>query len=244
MPPPFRFVSHGLTHVGLVRERNEDAFLERPEIGLWVVADGMGGHDRGDEASAAIVAALGKLRPWELVEIDDYIDEVKKPLTLTDRDLRARAAALGPPVVIASTVVTFFVFEGDFGCLWAGDSRAYLLRDGELRRLTTDHTRVQELIDAGVLTPEEAASHPDANVVTQSIGGRLAYGVRVGNLRTGDRFLLCSDGLTKMVSDAEIAAELTAAAPPREPAERLRDLVLARGAPDNLTVVIIAVEPA
>jgi serine/threonine protein phosphatase PrpC len=240
-----RFISHGLTHVGLVRTRNEDAFLDRPDIGLWAVADGMGGHQAGDEASAAIVAALAALRPRDLTEIDDYVDEVKKPLTLADHDLRARAAALGPTAVIASTVVALFVYEGDFGCLWAGDSRAYQLRDGDLHRLTADHTRVQELIDAGVLRPQEAAGHPEAHVVTQSIGGgRLAYGVRVGNIRPGDRFLLCSDGLTGMVADAEIAAELSAAAAPQEAAERLRDLVLARGAIDNVTIVIVAVAPA
>jgi serine/threonine protein phosphatase PrpC len=243
MPAAGRFNSHGLTHVGLVRTRNEDAFLERPEIALWVVADGMGGHERGDEASAAIVAALAALRPRDLTEIDDYVDEVKKPLTLVDRDLRARAAAQGPGTVIASTVVALFVYGGDFGCLWAGDSRLYLLRDGKLRRLTTDHSRVQELVDAGRLSSEQAAVHPDRNVVTQAIGGgRFLLGVRAGNVHAGDRFLLCSDGLTNMLSDAEIARELTAAAP-QQAAERLRDLVLARGAIDNVTIVIVDVEP-
>lgn len=242
--PSARFVSHGVTHVGLVRQRNEDAFLDRPNIGLWAVADGMGGHEAGDEASAAIVAALGSLTPRELTEIDDYVDEVKKPLTLVDRDLRARAAALGPAAVIASTVVTLFFYQGDFGCLWAGDSRLYLLRDGELRRLTTDHTRAQELVNAGLLPAGAAAFHPEAHVVTQAIGGgRLAFGVRSGNVHPGDRFLLCSDGLTNMVADPEIARELAAAAP-KIAAERLRDLVLARGAPDNVTIVIVAVEPA
>ena len=244
MPAAGRFVSHGLTDVGLVRARNEDAFLERPEIALWVVADGMGGHDRGDEASAAIVAALAALRPRDLTEIDDYVDEVKKPLTLVDRALRARAAALGPGAVIASTVVTLFVYGGDFGCLWAGDSRLYLLRDGELRQLTTDHSLVQELVDAGRLSPEQAAHHPERNVVTQAIGGgRFLLGVRAGNLYPGDRFLLCSDGLTNMVADAEIGREMAAGAP-QEAAERLRELVLARGAVDNVTIVIVAVAPA
>jgi serine/threonine protein phosphatase PrpC len=237
-----RFTSYGLTHVGLVRARNEDAFLDRPEIALWAVADGMGGHERGDEASAAIVAALAALRPRDLTEIDDFIDEVKKPLTLVDRDLRARAAALGAGTVIASTVVSLFIYGSDFGCLWAGDSRLYLLRDGKLRQLTTDHSYVQELVDAGQLSAEQALSHPDRNVVTQAIGGgRFLLGVRAGNVFPGDRFLLCSDGLTNMVGDAEIAREIAAAPTPQVAAERLRDLVLARGAIDNVTIIIVAV---
>jgi serine/threonine protein phosphatase PrpC len=244
--PQMKFVSHALTHVGLVRSRNEDAFLDRPEIALWAVADGMGGHDKGDEASAAIVAALQNLKPRDLTEIDDYVDEVEKPLTLVDRDLRGRAAALGPGTVIASTVVTLFVYEGDFGCLWAGDSRLYLLRDGELRQLTTDHSRVQQLVSAGLLAPEDTADHPEAHVVTQAVGGaRFALGVRAGNLRPGDWFLLCSDGLTNMLSDAEIAQEVGApGATPQSAAERLLDLVLARGAVDNVTIVIVEAEAA
>lgn len=242
MPSAGRFTSHGLTDVGRVRTRNEDAFLERPEIALWVVADGMGGHDKGEEASAAIIAALAALRPRDLTEIDDYVDEVKKPLTLVDRDLRARAATLGPGVVIASTVVALFIYGSDFGCLWAGDSRLYVLHDGELRRLTTDHSLVQEMADAGQLTPEEAARHPDRNIVTQAIGGgRFLLGVRAGNICPGDRFLLCSDGLTNMVNDAEIARELADGAP-QDAAERLRELVLARGAIDNVTILIVDVE--
>jgi serine/threonine protein phosphatase PrpC len=245
MPSAGRFASHGLTDIGLVRARNEDAFLERPEIALWVVADGMGGHDKGDEASAAIVTALAALRPRDLTEIDDYVDEVKKPLTLVDRDLRARAAVQGPGAVIASTVVALFIYGDDFGCLWAGDSRLYLLRDGEFRQLTTDHSLVQEMTDAGQLTPEQAALHPNRNVVTQAIGGgRFLLGVRAGNIRPGDRFLLCSDGLTNMVADTEIAGHLNAEPAPKDAAERLRDLVLARGAIDNVTLVIVDVARA
>lgn len=242
MPASGRFTSHGVSDVGRVRARNEDAFLERPEIALWAVADGMGGHDRGDEASAAIVAALTALRPRDLTEIDDYVDEVKKPLTLVDRDLRARAAAQGGGAVIASTVVTLFIYGNDFGCLWAGDSRLYLLRDGELRQLTTDHSLVQELIDTRQLTPEEAAVHPHRNVVTQAIGGgRFLLGVRAGNIRPRDRFLLCSDGLTNMVEDTEIAAFLRSAPAPQDAADGLRDLVLERGAIDNVTIVVVDV---
>jgi serine/threonine protein phosphatase PrpC len=237
-----RFVSHGLTDIGLVRQRNEDALLDRPDIGLWAVADGMGGHQAGDEASAAVVAALGALTPP--ADLEDFVDEVKTRLLLTDRALRRRAARLGRGAVVASTVVTLLAYGDDFACIWAGDSRLYQWRAGELYRLSADHNRAQELVAAGLLTEAQAALHPAASVVTQAIGaGRLTFGTRAGMLRPGDRFLLCSDGLTSLVKDVEIGGEL-AAAPPRGAAERLRRLVLARGAGDNVTVVIVAVEAA
>lgn len=239
--PDLRFLSHGLTHVGLVRERNEDAFLDRPEAGLWVVADGMGGHEQGDYASAAIVGRLAAFTPF--ADLEEYTDEVRRALGHVDVHLRARAKALGPRAVIASTVACLVVYREEFAAVWSGDSRIYQLRDGELRRLSADHTRLQELIASGRLTPADAASHPEAHVVTQAIGaGRLHFGTRTGTVRPGDRFMLCSDGLTSMVADGEIAGELAASAAPQPAAERLRDLVLARGAIDNVTIVIVAAE--
>lgn len=241
--PAIRFASHGLTHVGLVRRRNEDAFLNRPDVGLWAVADGMGGHESGDYASGRIVAALGEIAsPGDL---DAFADACKARLRDVDAELRTRALTLGPAATIASTVVVLLTEEREFACLWAGDSRIYLWRDGELRRLTTDHSRVQELVDAGLLAPEAAASHPHSNIVTRAIGGgRLEFGHLREPLEPGDRFLLCSDGLTNMMSDPEIARELILGAPTEEAEQRLLALVLARGAHDNVTIVIVAAEPA
>jgi serine/threonine protein phosphatase Stp1 len=240
--PGLRFVSHGLTDIGLVRERNEDSFLDRPDIGIWAVADGMGGHDQGDYASARALSGLAALRPPE--DLEDLVDQVKTRLLLADRELRRRASALGPGAVIASTVVALLALGEEFACVWAGDSRLYQLRDGRLSRFSSDHSRVQELINAGLLTEDAAARHPEAHIVTQAIGaGRLTFGTRVGLLRPGDRFLLCSDGLTNLVTDDEIGDELAAGAPP-DAAERLRDLVLTRGANDNVTVVVVAAEAA
>ncbi|HLY47305.1 MAG TPA: protein phosphatase 2C domain-containing protein [Stellaceae bacterium] len=237
------FLSHGLTDRGLVRERNEDAFLDRPQagpgFGLWAVADGMGGHQAGDYASAQVVAALAALKPP--ADLEDYVDDVKTQLLLVDRALRRRARALGPGAVIASTVVTLLAYGDDFACIWAGDSRVYLLRAGELQRLSTDHSRVQELVGAGLLKAEDAAFHPEMHVVTQAIGaGRLTFGTRTGIARPGDRFLLCSDGLTAMVGDDEIAQTLAAAAAPGDAARQLVDVVLARGAVDNVSLVVVA----
>ena len=239
------FVSHGLTHVGLVRQRNEDAFLDRPERGLWAVADGMGGHEAGDYASARIVAALDGLQPPKepTGDLGGSVEAAAACLSTVDAELRARASRLGPAAVIASTVVVLLVEGAEFAVLWAGDSRAYRWRGGECRQLTVDHSHVQELVDAGMLPAQEAASHPQSHIVTQAIGGgRLEFGILREKLFAGDRFLLCSDGLTNMVSDGEIAREI-AAAPPRIAAERLLDRVLTAGAVDNTTIVIVAVEP-
>jgi serine/threonine protein phosphatase PrpC len=237
-----RFDSHGLSHVGLVRQRNEDAFLDRPEAGLWAVADGLGGHEAGDYASARIVAALGGIEPPGA--LGGFIEAAAGQLRQVDAELRARASGLGPAAVIASTIVVLLADASEFAVLWAGDSRAYRWRSGECRQLTVDHSHVQELVDAGLLPAEAAASHPQSHVVTQAIGGgRLEFGILREALVAGDRFLLCSDGLTNMVSDADIARDL-AAASPRTAAERLLDRVLAAGAVDNATIVIVAAEPA
>ena len=243
--PALRFTSHALTHIGLVRQRNEDAFLERPDLGLWAVADGMGGHEAGDFASASIVTALGAIRPP--AELGDFVDAAAGELVAVDAALRSRAATLGATAVIASTVVALMANADEFACLWAGDSRLYRWRrgqPGELRQLTTDHSKVQEMVEGGLLRLEEAHRHPYSNIVTRSIGGgRLEFGRLQDRVEPGDRFLLCSDGLTNMVGDAEIAQEV-AAVPPREAALRLRDHVLARGAVDNVTIVIVAADAA
>jgi serine/threonine protein phosphatase PrpC len=235
------FLSYALTHVGLVRRRNEDAFLDRPDLGLWAVADGMGGHAEGDYASARIVAALGADRPPG--ELGQLIDVAAGRLSEVDAELRARASRLGPGAVIASTVVVLLAEVDEFAVLWAGDSRAYRWRNGEFQQLTVDHSHVQELVDLGLLPPEAAALHPQSHIVTQAIGaGLFEFGIVREALVAGDRFLLCSDGLTNMVRDSDIAREI-AAALPQIAAERLLDRVMARGAADNVTMVIVAVEP-
>src|SRR5262249_54907908 len=197
--------------------------------GIWAVADGMGGHEAGDFASASIATALGAIEPP--ADLEDFAEAAAGELDAIDHALRSRALKLGPYAVIASTVVILLAKGEEFVALWAGDSRLYRWRDGELRQLTTDHSKVQEMVDAGLLRPEQAAHHPHSNIVTRSVGGGVFELSRVRHrAEAGDRFLLCSDGLTNLVGDAEIAVEL--AAPPRDAALRLRDHVLARGAPD------------
>jgi serine/threonine protein phosphatase PrpC len=240
--PAIRFASHGRTHIGLVRRRNEDAFLDRPEVGLWAVADGMGGHEAGNYASARIVAALSEVAPSG--DLAAFANSCETRLREVDAELRTRAAMLGPAATIASTVVVLLANEREYICVWAGDSRIYLWQNGQLRRLTTDHSRVQELVDAGLLAPEAAASHPHSNIVTCAIGGgRLEFGRVSEALGPGGRFLLCSDGLTNMVTDPGIARELSRPATPAATAQRLLDLVLARGAHDNVTILVVDAEP-
>ena len=167
---PYR--SAARTHVGTVRLRNEDAVLERPEIGLWAVADGAGGHERGDYASARIIAALGEIDP--ALRGAALLGTVKTRLRDVNLELRAKAAEIGPDALIGSTVAVLLILGEESHCLWAGDSRFYRLRRGELRQLSRDQSHVQNLVDRGEITPEAAATHPLGHIVTNLVGGSEA----------------------------------------------------------------------
>ncbi|MCM8738887.1 protein phosphatase 2C domain-containing protein [Azospirillum sp. A1-3] len=230
--------SSSATHQGCVRSLNEDSLLERPDLGLWVVADGMGGHQRGEYASDAIVRTLGAM-PTQ-VAAPAFMTEVKSRLEGANALLRAQGLRDGG--TIASTVVCLLISGWNFACVWAGDSRLYLLRDGRLHRVSTDHSVVQDLVDAGALTPEQAATHPRGNEVTRAVGAfdRLTPEVRQGTVQSNDVFLLCSDGLTRMIADDEIAA--LACDGEGEPAPLVDALIaetLRRGASDNVTVIVV-----
>ena len=226
------------THIGTVRQRNEDAVLDRAEIGLWAVADGAGGHERGDYASARIVEVLAEIDA--ALSGTRLVEEVKARLSRVNNELRAKAAVLGPEALIGSTAVVLMVEAGQARALWAGDSRLYLMRAGRLRQLTRDQSYVQDLVDSGELTGEEASGHPLSNIVTNLVGGsdELILEERHDRLEPGDLLLLCSDGLTGAVGDAEIAAALRAYPAPAA-ADRLIDCALAQGARDNVSVVVV-----
>ncbi|WP_225769738.1 PP2C family serine/threonine-protein phosphatase [Inquilinus sp. Marseille-Q2685] len=230
-----RFAWAAKTDAGAVRQHNEDAFLLRPEHGLWAVADGMGGHLRGDHASRMVMDALAQ------GDAAAAIDEIRARIAVAHRALLREAASLGDGAVIGATAVILVVRDGRYTCLWAGDSRLYRLRDGVLRQLTRDHSYVQRLIDSGSLTPEEGRRHPGANVITRAVGasGPLELDLVEGDSRPGDVYLLCSDGLTNVVTDAEIADRLGALSC-EQASVALLELALARGAPDNVTIVVIA----
>lgn len=239
-PGPFRLASAGLSHPGLIRQLNEDAFLDRPDLGLWAVADGLGGHRAGDHASGLLVSRLqGLARPDDA---QSFLQAVAALIRTVNGELRHASSREPDGAMMASTVVVLLVSGRHFACLWAGDSRLYLLRDGVLHQLTNDHSEVQELVSAGLITPTEASTHPRANVVTRAVGADddLLLDVTHGETAPGDRFVLCSDGLSRTTSDAEIAA-LAEGVPVDRVPQALIEAALARGGPDNVTVVAVEV---
>ena len=229
------------THVGLRRKVNEDSLLVRTERGLWAVADGMGGHEAGDVASAKVTEALLGLPI--VYGLEALVDSAISALQSVNRDLIELAGSTDVERSIGTTVVGLAIAGNRYGCFWAGDSRAYLLRQGELVQLSRDHSLVQSLMDAGMLTPAEAVDHPNANIITRAVGvaPELQVETVVGDVQAGDQFVLASDGVTRLVDDRELAEQLGTGTM-EEAADRLIDMVLARGAPDNATLVIIKVK--
>ena len=233
-----RFECVSRTDVGLRRKINEDSVFVDPERGLWAVADGMGGHEAGEVASTMVTDALRCLPV--VADIDELTDRAVEALRQVNRDLIELArSGERKGQTIGTTVVGLAVANGSFRCFWLGDSRAYRLRDGEIARLTRDHSVVQELVDAGMIKAEEADTHVDANLITRAVGvsETIAVDIVGGDVRPGDQFVLASDGLTRVVRDDELAAEL-GRGPPAQSADSLLEMVLARGAPDNVSLII------
>ena len=228
------------SHIGLVRDGNEDAAYAGPR--LLAVADGMGGHAAGEVASAVVIAALAPLD--HLVDSnqveDDLVGALRRSALTANAQLRDLVAS-DPTLEGMGTTLTALLSVGDrLALLHIGDSRAYLLRDSELSQITRDHTLVQTLIDEGRITPEEAATHPQRSLVTRALDGRSAIDLDLSLLeaRLGDRYLLCSDGLTGPVPGLDLLAEALQAGPPQEATDRLVSLALRGGGPDNVTVVV------
>ena len=238
----FHWSSAGRSHVGMVRAINEDACLAMPELGLWAVADGMGGHEAGDIASQMIVEALQQTPAppsWP-----DFLHSVREALYDVNRRLREESAQRYQHRTIGSTVVVLLAHEDQCACLWVGDSRIYRLRDSQLEQLTRDHSHVQELVDQGLLSPEEAHRHPLANVITRAVGSSddLQIDEVTHELQVGDIFLLCSDGLNKTVNDEEIARLLAHSNNNcQEAVKAFIHLALMRDASDNVTTVVVSI---
>lgn len=231
--PPLRFRSEARSHPGHVRPHNEDSFLDRPERALWAVADGMGGHRQGAAASALVIDHLAALGPFDSGFA--FINGVEAALTQANGALIARRAALG--AITGATVVALLVHEGHAACLWAGDSRAYHLNGRTLRPLTRDHSLLRELQDGGGL--REPSESPPANLITRAVGAADTLALERGfaDVAPGDRFLLCSDGLTGAVEEDEISALLQVSHIATS-ADLLLARALAAGAPDNVTLIV------
>ena len=225
------------THVGRVRRENEDSLLALAERGLFAVADGMGGHVGGKEASMLVVQSLARAPPPH--SLHDFI----KHCAVLANDANARLldrALQNNGEVSGSTLALLLTYGDRFACLWSGDSRVYLVRDREIEQVTRDHNEAQELVAQGVITREEARRWPRRNVITRAIGvyDDPQLEMEQGELRQGDTFVLCSDGLTNHVEDEEIR-DMAINASPQQACEALIDLTLQRGASDNVTVVIV-----
>ena len=235
----FRTDSEGASDVGRVRSLNEDSFLVRPEIGLWAVADGMGGHDAGDFASKTLVSELDTLHKPETAP--ELLSQMEDRVLAANSRLREAAEARGSEAVIGCTLASLVIFDDAFACVWSGDSRVYRVRNGSIEQISRDHTEAQELIDRGTLTPEEARNWPRKNVITRAIGvfDEPELEMIQGRIEDGDTFVLCSDGLTEHVEDEEIR-HMAGLRPIRRVCDELIALTLERGAKDNVTVVAVA----
>jgi serine/threonine-protein phosphatase Stp1 len=233
-----RFRSWSVTHPGAKRKHNEDAYVDRADLGLWAVADGAGGHAAGEVASGMIAEALEAVPSG--LSASELLAEVRLAIERTHLALREEAARRGPDVVVASTVVVMLARGEHFACLWAGDSRAYLLRGGVFRQITRDHSLVQELVESGTIRPEDALNHPRSNVITRAVGAELDDFIldKISDrLVPGDRFLLCSDGLCKSLSDDELGTLLGSL--DSVPLQALIDAALAANVSDNVTAVAV-----
>lgn len=247
---------HGAaSDVGLVREINEDAFLVAPPV--FVVADGMGGHDRGDVASRIVVEEFAVL-----AETGYDPSQGPEAVSATLRACRDRIASYdaeqrgagAPDFAAGTTAVVALVVEQSHGSgagaselMWLlanlGDSRVYRYNDGVLEQVSVDHSVVQELVDAGTITEADAAVHPERHVITRALGGEgsVAADFFVLPLAKAERLLLCSDGISGMIDDAAIAEILQRTSDPRDAADRLVAAAIAAGGRDNATAVVVDV---
>lgn len=227
------------TDTGKVRARNEDAFLALPEQGLWVVADGMGGHQNGALASRLIVEQLAELPEGSL---DQRLVDLRQCLHRLNHRLgqELTVTADRSDTVIGSTVVALLLDGERAVCVWAGDSRCYLWRGSRLYQLSRDHSLVQQLIDEQGLAPQEAARHPAAHALTRAVGASetLQLDILELDVLPGDVFLLCSDGLYQGVPADELGACLNLPSP-HLAVERLFQCALDGPARDNLSAVVI-----
>ena len=258
----FRISAAARTHVGRIRTNNEDNFYLQKHIrrdvnqgsafcgGTWkdrsflaAVADGMGGEAQGETASLMTVRALNPCRFEEIEEAArDAIDRANREICGEIEKNGGRR--------MGSTLAALYIDDGKARCCNIGDSRVYLLREGKFMRLSTDHNKAGRMVELGVLTPEQAARHPSRHELTQHLGIfeeemvlEPAFGEPV-TLQEGDVFLLCSDGLTDMVSEAAIAACLSREAPPEEQTESLVQLALDGGGRDNVTALVVQIKEA
>lgn len=225
------------THVGRVRKHNEDSILVLPDQNIWVVSDGMGGHEGGDYASQVVVDSVAVLPEMAASE---KLGAIRRALHQAHDTIVAESERRH--AVMGATVVALVLADGHFGALWAGDSRLYRLREGKMDLLTTDHSLVAAFVEAGQMDWDEAGKHPQSNAITRAVGvGDVLELDKIrGDALPGDRFLLCSDGLNKYATIAELGAALRNV-PLEVVTDNLVQMALDRGGADNVSVIVVDV---
>ncbi len=233
---PLSFEVGSLTHPGKVRGRNEDSCLVRSDAGFWAVADGMGGHEAGDLASRILVESLNAIERPEAAL--DLLEQCEAQIAQANQRIMALSRERNG-ATIGTTAALLLVRDEHYACLWAGDSRIYLIKDGTISQLSRDHTEVEELVVAGALSREDAEKWPN-NVITRAVGvaEELELEIVTGRADPGDTFVLCSDGLTKHVRDNEIL-EYAAGRNTQTACEMLLEQALERGGLDNVTIIVV-----
>jgi protein phosphatase len=234
------------TDVGLIRSGNEDNYLMVPERGIFVVADGMGGHAAGEIASEMAVKLIARdLGSFKGLELEDAKERMARSIRSANAAIFERTLAEHDKRGMGTTTTALVLFENNRYLIGqVGDSRAYLLRDGVFNQVTKDHSYVQEQVDAGYLTPEQARTHPYANVITRCVGasGEVEPDLFTGTVKPGDTFLLASDGLTGMVEDDALAGILKSQGTPERWVDKLVAEANRRGGLDNITCIIVSVD--
>ena len=250
-----RITSCGITDVGMKRTNNEDNYLVNDELNLFVCCDGMGGHVGGEYASAIAVntveEVLANIESNPDIELPDAgsdpvertREKLRYAIRLAGKRIYEKATAEPEYKGMGTTALALLVDDKNFFIAHVGDSRGYVLRDGRIEQLTEDHSLVNEKVKAGVLTAEEAKTHKLRNIITRSLGymEEVEVDIQVRAVRRGDKFMLCSDGLSNLVSTVEIG-EILARTSPQKGARKLIQLACERGGDDNITVVCVRVD--
>lgn len=236
---PLSVLSEGMTDVGKRRLHNEDSFFSSDKKCLWFVADGMGGHNAGDFASQSLVNdAEAFYSPCD--SIDESVAKIEEIIQQTNLNLIKKASNIAGDAIIGSTLA-LLVTKDNYGvALWAGDSRIYRIRSGEIEQLTTDHSLVNDMVEQNLIDPGDAESHPEKNKITRAVGydKDLLLDYRKLSILPGDRYILCSDGISKELSDDEILA-IAGNGSTTTTNQTLMQQALDKGGRDNITSITI-----
>jgi protein phosphatase len=227
--------SFGDTHLGFKRKRNEDSYICSPEQGLWLIADGMGGHAAGDVASAIVANQVTEAHAKGI--------SIVEALSIACQSLADAVKGGQGAAGMGSTVIVLVLIDDNYEITWVGDSRAYIWTEKSLVQISRDHSLVQRLVDEGAITEEAAFFHPQANVLERAIGPNVKEAIadRVSNsLSPGDRLLLCSDGLSSQVPHNDIEKVFLECLDDRNTIQKLINLALVYGGRDNVTAIVVS----